>query len=501
MVDSEVATTDTDSFSGEEKGPRVRIAPSPTGDPHVGTAYIALFNYVFARKHGGQFILRIEDTDQQRSSLGSEKAILSALKWIGLNWDEGPDLGGPHGPYRQSERLEIYQEHVQQLLDSGHAYYCFCTKERLDEVRERQRQRKLNVGYDGYCRDLPYRESRQKADSGQHCVIRLKVPKNGRTVFIDGLRGKLEFENELIDDQVILKSDGFPTYHLANVIDDHLMKVTHVIRGEEWITSTPKHILLYQAFGWEIPEFYHLGLLRNTDKSKLSKRKNPVSIFYYRDMGFLPQTFVNFLGTMGFSIGGDRERFSLEEMIEHFSWSKVSPGGPVFDPIKLEAFNGDDIREMRLESLYQEIMTHVFPKERLMAILEQSQPRINRLDDFIPYAGFFFGETLDFEPVRRLFYIKNRSKAEVIGVLEAYLEGVEIDENARSFGSEGLEVFSRTFCKSSGWKTKELFSLLRISTTARTAAPPLFVTMALCGKDRVRARIRSAINFLKNLSE
>ena len=320
---------------------RVRIAPSPTGDPHVGTAYIALFNYVFAKKSGGQFILRIEDTDRARSTKDSEEAILRALKWIGLSWDEGPDVGGPHGPYRQSERADIYSAHAKLLIETKNAYRCFCTEARLQSLRAQQMAEKKQLGYDGNCRNLNQNEIESHLANNEPYVVRLAMPKEGVTIVHDGLRAAApEYQNATIDDQVLLKSDGFPTYHLANVVDDHLMRITHVIRAEEWISSTPKHLQLYQAFGWERPRFYHMPLLRNSDKSKISKRKNPVSLDYYRDAGYLPEALLNFLGLMGFSFGGDREKFTLPEMIEAFDWSKVSTGGPVFDLAKLSWLTG-----------------------------------------------------------------------------------------------------------------------------------------------------------------
>lgn len=496
-MSSEGPTSPVDGDLGRMP-PRVRIAPSPTGDPHVGTAYIALFNYVFARKHGGKFILRIEDTDRQRSTRSSEEAILGALRWLGLGWDEGPDVGGPHGPYRQSERLPLYKRQVQALLDKGAAYRCFCTRERLDALREQQRAAKAaHFGYDGHCRELDPAEAGKRAEAGEAHVVRMKMPRAGTTVVPDGLRGNIERDNAESDDQVILKSDGFPTYHLANVVDDHEMGITHVIRGEEWISSTPKHIVLYEAFGWEPPRWYHLGLLRNKDKSKLSKRKNPVSVDYYRELGYLPETLVNFLGTLGFSIAGDRERFSLDEMIEHFDWSRVSAGGPVFDLAKLEAFNGDDLRGMSVDVLYERMKASVLDEARMKAMLELAQPRIARLDDFIPYVSFFFGASVDYTPVLAKFRIKKRSRAEVLAVLKLYLEQIERDERARGFTVEGLEEFSREFCKQHEWKARELFLLLRLSVTGRTAAPGLFETMALCGKDRVRHRIREVLELLE----
>lgn len=468
----------------------------------MGTAYIALYNYVFARKHGGKFVLRIEDTDRARSTEGSEEAIYEALRWLGLEWDEGPDKGGPHGPYRQSERLEHYERAVQTLLDEGAAYRCFCTRERLDELRKRQQAEKAGfVGYDRHCRDLDPAEAAKRAADGKSCVVRLKMPSEGTTICPDGLRGDLEFENAREEDGVICKSDGWPTYHLANVVDDHAMGITHVIRGEEWISSLPKHIVLYRAFGWEPPQFFHLGLLKELGGKKLSKRRNPVSIFHYRALGYLPETFVNFLGTLGFSISGDRERFSIDEMIEKFDWSRVVSGGSVFDPKKLEAFNGDDIRAMSLDELEQRVREHVLDSDRIRGLLEQAQPRITRLDDFIPYVSFFFGGAVDYSQVEAKFRLKKRTRKEVADILRDYLEEIEVDARARSFEAEGLEEFSRAFCEKTGWKPKEVFTLLRVGVTGRTASPSLFDTLSLCGKDRVRFRLRGAIAHIKQMPE
>src|SRR5213594_2440909 len=298
---------------------RVRVAPSPTGDPHVGTAYQALFNYLFARQQSGKFILRIEDTDQARSTRQSEQAILDSLRWLGLQWDEGPDIGGPYVPYRQSERTPMYRTHVQRLLEAGQAYRCFCTKERLDRMREENRDKKLFPGYDRRCRAIPPGESDRRAAEGETFVVRMKIPVSGECVMHDLLRGEIRKDWESIDDQVLLKSDGFPTYHLANVVDDHLMEISHVIRGEEWISSLPKHLLLYECFSWEPPVFCHLPLLRNNDasRSKLSKRKNPTSISYYRRAGFLPEAMVNFLGLMGCARDKGDEKFPLPELIRN----------------------------------------------------------------------------------------------------------------------------------------------------------------------------------------
>jgi len=479
--------------------PRVRIAPSPTGDPHVGTAYIALFNFAFARRHGGRFVLRIEDTDQERSSSTSEQAIFEALRWLGLQWDEGPDVGGPHAPYRQSERLAIYRSHVDDLLARGEAYRCFCTRERLDELRRAQVAAKVeHPGYDRLCRNLDSAEGLRRAAAGEVHVVRMKVPLLGEVVVPDGLRGDVRFGVEQIDDQVLMKSDGFPTYHLANVVDDHLMGITHVIRGEEWLSSTPKHVLLYRAFEWAMPRFYHLGLLRNADRSKLSKRKNPVSVFHYRALGYLPETFLNFLGTMGFSMPDGRERFGLDEMIAEFDWSRVSTGGPVFDPVKLAAWNGDDIRALDADALLARIARDVLDADRLRGIVGLVRERLQRLDDFVPYASFFFGGSVDLRPVMPEFRLKKRTRSEVIEILRSFAEGIEKDKRARSFAVADLEAFAREFCERTAWKPKELFTLLRLAATGRTAAPPLFDTLAACGKDRVRLRLRDAITALES---
>ncbi|MFZ1840630.1 MAG: glutamate--tRNA ligase, partial [Leptotrichiaceae bacterium] len=330
---------------------RVRIAPSPTGDPHVGTAYIGLFNYAFAKHNQGDFLLRIEDTDRTRFSGDSEQQIFDSMKWLGLNYDEGPDVGGDKGPYRQSERFHIYKEYAEKLVEKGEAYYCFCTSERLQKLRDRQVAMKQAPGYDGHCRNLTAEEVKSKLEAGEAYVIRLRMPYEGETIVKDELRGNIIFENSKIDDQVLLKSDGFPTYHLANIVDDYLMGITHVIRAEEWIASTPKHIQLYKAFAWEEPKWYHMPLLRNADKTKISKRKNPVSLNYYREEGYLREGLLNFLALMGWSLGGDKEIFTLDEMIENFSFDRISLGGPVFDLVKLGWVNNHHMRLKDIDEL------------------------------------------------------------------------------------------------------------------------------------------------------
>jgi glutamyl-tRNA synthetase len=483
-------------MSAEPRTVKVRIAPSPTGDPHVGTAYIALFNYAFAKKNGGKFILRIEDTDRTRSTPESEAAILRALRWVGLQWDEGPDIGGPSGPYRQSERGEIYREHTKTLLASGAAYRCFCTAERLEAVRLEQRRQGLFVGYDGLCRGRPAGEGEGRVAAGEAFVVRLAMPRTGEIAFNDRLRGEVKFEATQMDDQILLKTDGFPTYHLANVVDDHLMGITHVIRAEEWLSSTPKHVVLYQAFGWEQPEFVHMPLLRNADKSKISKRKNPVSLDYYRDAGFLPEALLNYLGTMGWSIAGDREKFTLGEMIEAFSFDRVSLGGPVFDLVKLAAMNADYLRALDDVEVVRRLREWRLSDEHLRALVPLVRERIQRLDEFLPLTEFFFSGDLDYAAVAKDILLKGRTPKEVADGLATFSEALDAH---RDFTAPGLEALAREFAEKNGWQTKELFMLLRLAATARKATPPLFETLVGLGRELTRRRLRLAAEAVKKM--
>jgi len=475
---------------------KVRIAPSPTGDPHVGTAYIALFNYAFAKKHAGKFILRIEDTDRARSTPESEAAILRALRWVGLQWDEGPDIGGPSGPYRQSERAETYRTHVETLLAAGAAYRCFCAAERLEAVRHEQRRQGFFVGYDGLCRGLPAAEADARVASGAPFVVRLAMPRTGEIVFVDRLRGEVKFDGAQMDDQILLKTDGFPTYHLANVVDDHLMGITHVIRAEEWLSSTPKHVVLYRAFGWELPEWVHMPLLRNADKSKISKRKNPVSLDYYRDAGFLPEALLNFLGTMGWSLAGDREKFTLAEMVEAFSFDRVSLGGPVFDLVKLSAMNADYLRALDDAEVVRRLRAWRFSDESLRALVPLVRARIQRLDEFVPLTEFFFSGDLDYAAVSKDFLPKGRTPKEVSEALLAFGEALDLH---RDFSALGLEALARDFAEKNAWQTKELFMLLRLAATARKATPPLFETLVGLGREMTRRRLRLAAEHVKRM--
>jgi glutamyl-tRNA synthetase len=467
---------------------RVRIAPSPTGDPHVGTAYIALFNYVFARKNGGKFVLRIEDTDQTRARSDSEQMIFDALHWVGLSWDEGPDVGGPYAPYRQSERSAIYKQHADMLLAKGEAYRCFCTEDRLAKLRVQQQAAKATLGYDRHCRDLDPTESARRAAAETH-VIRLKVPLSGPIEFEDKLRGKVTRDAKEIDDQVLLKSDGMPTYHLANVVDDHLMEITHVIRAEEWISSTQKHVLLYKAFGWDAPEFIHMPLLRNTDKSKISKRKHPVSINYYRDIGILPRALLNFLGLMGWSFGGDREKFTLDEMTEVFSWDRMSLGGPVFDLNKLTWLNEQYLHEQTYEQLADALIAWRLNKDYLVKVLPLVRERIKKLDEVIPSIDYFFSGDLDYSAVLSQMTIPEVAAQDL---KKALLDLVERFEAKDGWNKDILEEVARAWVEANGWNSGKAFMLLRIAVTGRTASPPLFDVMAVLGKEIARRRLRRA---------
>ncbi len=475
---------------------RTRIAPSPTGDPHVGTAYVALFNYALARKHGGQFILRIEDTDRERSSRQSEAMIFDALHWLGLQWDEGPDRGGPHAPYRQSERSEIYREHATELVRRGAAYRCFCTRERLDALREQQKAQKQNFGYDGLCRSLTPEDGAKRANAGEAHVIRLAMPQGGECVVKDLLRGELRFENAQVDDQVLLKSDGFPTYHLANVVDDHLMQISHVIRAEEWLSSLPKHVRLYEGFGWEQPVFCHLPLLRNADRSKISKRKNPVSLNFYRRAGYLPEALINYLALMGWAMPDEREEFTLEEFVRTFTLERISLGGPVFDVSKLSWLNGKYLRRLTPKELLERLRGQLLSDEHLLEVLPLVQERIDTLEGFFDYSGFFFtGEVAYDADACQAMVPKGRTPADTQKLVRALVEE-ELDV-VLDWRKETLEAAIRRFAEKAGWPVGELFMTLRVATTGRVASPPLFETLAVLGKETCRRRLRRAADTLK----
>jgi len=467
---------------------RVRIAPSPTGDPHVGTAYIGLLNYIFARQRGGKFILRIEDTDRARFVATSEQMIFDSLHWLGLTWDEGPDTGGPFGPYRQSERTGIYREHVDLLLASGHAYRSFETSEELETMRKAQLAAKLPPRYNGAARNLTPEQVEAYLAEGRPSTIRLKVPSEGSTTFRDELRGDISFDHSNVDDQVLMKSDGFPTYHLANVVDDHLMRITDVIRAEEWISSTPKHVLLYGAFGWQRPRFWHMPLLRNIDRSKISKRKNPVSLVYYRDSGYLPEATLNFLGLMGGGMpnaeGKEADIFSLPRMIAEFRFEKISLGGPVFDLTKLKWLNGEYLRALSPEAFFRAVRETVFGDVYLRQISATMQTRIETLGQFGDLTGFFFADNV--MPPLELFLPKKRTIEETLAFAAEMLTTLESSD----WTSLALDPALKNLAEQKGWSVKETFMLLRAILTGSTASPPLLESLVIFGKARSVDRVR-----------
>ncbi len=471
---------------------RTRIAPSPTGDPHLGTAYIALFNLAFARQHGGEFILRIEDTDQQRSTPESEQAILDSLRWLGIEWAEGPDVGGPHGPYRQSERGSIYQDYAEQLVRNGHAFYCFATSEELDELRRYQTENKLPIGYDGRGLDLSPEEVQARLDAGDPYVIRMKIPSQGSCKFNDMLRGEIEIEWSQVDMQVLLKNDGMPTYHLANVVDDHLMGITHVLRGEEWINSAPKHILLYQYFGWDMPELCHLPLLRNPDKSKLSKRKNPTSILYYQRMGFLPEAMLNYLGRMGWSMPDEREKFTRQEMFENFDIQRVSLGGPIFDQEKLSWLNGMWLREDISDAEFmQRMQTWAVNSDYLAPVVPLIKPRVEKFSDVISLAGFFLSGMPDISANDLANpKVDNDLLRKTLQFTLWHLEALP------SWNKDDIFAICKSMAQSMEIKPKDLFALLFVAITGNANSVSVFDAMVILGPDLSRARLRHALQLM-----
>lgn len=471
---------------------RTRVAPSPTGDPHVGTAYIALFNRVFAKQHGGQFILRIEDTDQVRSTAESEVMILESLRWLGLTWDEGPDVGGPYGPYRQSERSAIYREYAEQLIASGHAFRCYRTPEELDQLRQQKAESGNQSALKPSDLKLPDDEVQRREAANAPYVIRMMVPEEGKCPIDDMLRGEIELDWAQVDAQVLLKSDGMPTYHLANVVDDHLMKITHVLRGEEWLNSAPKHKLLYQYFGWEMPKLCHMPLLRNPDKSKLSKRKNPTSINYYRRMGFLPEAVVNYLGRMGWSMPDEREKFTLDEMQENFDLQRVSLGGPVFDITKLSWLNGVWIREsLTLEQLAQRFREWAFNDDYMMQILPQIQKRLEVLSDVAKLADFFVAGQVDI-PADAFA----ACKVDTLHVRKILQYSIWQFEAQRHWNKDAIGESLTGLAAAMGIKMKDFMLPLFIAVSGRQTAPSIMDAMAIIGSDMTRARLRHALDLL-----
>ena len=494
---------------------RVRIAPSPTGDPHVGTAYIGLMNYCFAKAHGGKFVLRIEDTDQTRCTEESAQNIYAAMKWLGLQYDEGPDVGGDRGPYVQSERVKLglYRKYADQLIAQGDAYYCFATARELEEMKKRQRANNEPIMYDRRYRGYDPAEAKARADAGEPYVVRMKAPLDGEFVYRDRLRKQPVVKAwRDIDDQVLLKSDGWPTYHLAAVVDDHLMGISHVIRAEEWLNSLPKHIWLNEKLGFAPPEYVHVGLLRNADKSKISKRKNPTSLKWYQQQGFLPEALLNFLALLGHSHPEGKEKFSLEEMIGFFELDRINVAGPVFDLLKLRHLQGLYFRELGPEKAKAEVIRAV--EARFAALFPLLSERMTCGGDFLAQAEPFYAETVthhveDLVP-------KGLDKAQAKALLEALqkdFKNFAASETA-VWDAPSLEALIRGLITERSqppaigatpeqieaakqWSNKTIFTILRVAATGRKEAPPLFDTLAQIGQMRVNERLGAAVMKLK----
>ncbi len=485
---------------------RTRFAPSPTGYPHVGNIRTALFAWLFARHNGGSFIVRIEDTDVARKVEGTVEAILGSLRWLGLDWDEGPEVGGKYGPYFQSQRLDKYHETAQQLVSQGDAYYCYCSPQRLEEMRAEQVRRKQPPGYDRHCRELSQQERAKKEAEGIIPVVRFKTPLEGQTRVNDLIWGDVVFENNTIDDFVLLKSDGYPTYHLANIVDDHLMEISHVIRAEEWLSSTPRHVLMYQALGFEPPHFAHLPMLLGSDRSKLSKRHGAVSVTEYYERGYLPEAMVNFLALLGWSLDDRTEILSRQELIDNFSLERVSRTAAVFNRDKLNWMNGVYIRSLTADEFFEAAEPYLMmdraageavisSEEYVRQILPLVQERAKTLVEVAELAQFFFVEELDYAP--DLLIGKNMSRestSEALKTAQPRLEQLKV------FDAESLEALLRPLAVELGLKTGQLFGTLRVAVTGRTAAPPLFQTMAVLGKERCLKRIEAALDRLNRMS-
>lgn len=479
---------------------RTRVAPSPTGDPHVGTAYMALFDLAWARKTGGKFVLRIEDTDRVRYVPGSEQQIFDTLRWLGLDYEEGPDLpdgGGPFGPYRQSERLDTYRPFVDQLIADGHAYYCWCSTERLAAMREEQQRTKSGTGYDRLCLGKTREERAALPGFSEQPVVRMLVPDNVELTFDDIIRGQVNAPRP--DDQVILKADGFPTYHLAVVVDDHLMGITTVVRGEEWISSTPKHILLYRWLGWPVPQFAHMPLLRNTDKSKISKRKNPAArLLWFREQGYLPEALRNFLQLIGYPpVHEDTEVATFEEFVEHFDWAKVSTVGPIFDMDKLGWLNGHYIRALAPDDLARRIVAHLVEQgelpgqptpeqvELVTAATPLIQERLQLLSEAGPKLAFLFAADDSLE-------IADDARASLPADAPAILDAaIEALTGLADFTTDPIQdALREALVDGLGLKARVAFGPVRVALTGSKVSPPLFESMEILGRDSTIARLR-----------
>jgi glutamyl-tRNA synthetase len=476
---------------------RLRVAPSPTGDPHVGTAYMSLFNLAFTRQQGGSFILRVEDTDRARFQADSEQQVYDTLSWLGLRWNEGPDVGGPYAPYRQSERLDTYKPFVDQLLASGHAYYCWCTPARLTEMREDQQKRKVPTGYDRLCLGKTYEERAAIGGAQETPVVRMLIPDDAPLHFTDLIRGEVNAPRP--DDQVILKGDGFPTYHLAVVVDDHLMGITHVVRGEEWISSTPKHLLLFDWLGWERPAFAHMPLLRNVDKSKISKRKNPAArLTWFQEQGYLPEALLNFLGLLGYSLPSGEEIFSFDDMSATFDWTRVNTVGPVFDLEKLGWLNGHYIRELAPADLAERLV----PFLTAAGLYDGSPEHAAMLEGAVPLIQTRMAVLSEAPGLLKCLFVaedefviddaaREKSLVDAGPVLTAAADALA---GLSQWSTETVQATMDTaLIDGLGMKRGKAYAPIRAAVCGSTISPPLPESMALLGQERVLKRLRAAV--------
>ena len=482
---------------------RVRYAPSPTGEPHVGNLRTALFNWLLARRYGGSFIVRVEDTDRERYVEGALDAVLESLRWLGLDWDEGPDVEGAYGPYLQSERLGVYRDAADRLVDGGCAYRCYCSTERLKELRERQRRSNSPLGYDRHCRELNSADRRENESRGIVPVVRFKMPLTGETRVNDLIRAEVTWQNELLDDFVLLKSDGYPTYHLANVVDDHLMEISHVLRAEEWLSSTPRHLRLYGALAYEPPQFAHLPMILGPDRAKLSKRHGASSILEYREQGFLHEAMVNFMALLGWSLDDRTDVMSREVLLEHFSLERIGRAGAIFDRGKLLWMNGVYIRQLGQEELARRMVPFLERESDAGAALEDRgyllgivplvRERLKTLADAADVTSYFFMEELDYDPA--LLIQKGMDADATRGALRRSLA---VLSGAKTFDAGALEERLRAAGEELGLSGRQFFGALRVATTGRTAAPPLFETMEVLGRGRCLSRIEAAAQRLEH---
>lgn len=485
---------------------RVRFAPSPTGNLHLGGARTALYDFLLARQTGGQFILRIEDTDRKRFVPGAEEEIYSSLRWLGIEWDEGPDVGGDFGPYRQSERKEIYQEYAQKLVASGHAFVCFCTPDRLERVRQEQQKRKEPPHYDGTCRNLRPEEVQSRIAAGEPHVVRFKTPIDGTTTVTDLLRGDITVENHTLDDYILVKSDGFALYHLAAAVDDHLMKITHVIRGSEWLPTFPLHGLIHRAFGWQEPIWVHLSVfLKPSGKGKMSKRERADLIkdgysFFIKDLpglGYVPEAVDNWIALMGWSYDDHTEFFTLQDLVEKFSLDKLNPSPAAINYTKFDHFNGLHIRALTVDDLARRIKPYFVEKgyqpddATMRKIAPIVQERLQGLDDAPEIAGFFFRDEVQPDPAELV--IKDLTAGESARLAKEILA---IIDRLPDIKVETAEPPMRDLVEQSGLKAGQVFGLMRIAITGQKVSPPLFESMEIIGKEKVVARMRQAVALL-----